>query len=374
LVLAKRDYYDVLEVPKGASKDEIKKAYRRLAIKYHPDRNPGNKESEERFKEATEAYEILANDGKRQAYDQFGFAGVEGMRGGSTDFSSVFRDFEDIFGDFSGIFDSFFGSSGRRGSGRNPARRGSDLRYDMEVSFIDAAFGRQSEVSFIRNEICQTCRGSGSETGGKKICGNCGGSGQVRRSSGFFSIATTCPVCNGGGEVIENPCRECGGGGLVRKKQTIKVTVPAGIDDGKRINIPEQGDSGISGGPSGNLYVYVHVRTHDYFEREGNDLYCMIPISVTQAALGAEIFVSTLDKKKMKVKIPSGTQNGKVLRLRNEGVPYLHDPSRRGDLYIKILVVVPTKLSSKAKELLKEFSGLNGENDSPKPVRLSEIP
>jgi molecular chaperone DnaJ len=374
--LAKRDYYEVLEVSKTASKDDIKKAYRKLAIKYHPDRNPGDKTAEEKFKEATEAYEVLADDKKRQAYDQFGFAGVEGMAGGAAhDFSSVFRDFEDIFGDFTGFFDSFFGGGTRTRKRRSTrGHRGADLRYDIKISFKDAVFGTKADISFVRNEACISCNGTGADKGSKKkLCPDCGGSGQVRRSSGFFSIATTCPTCNGEGEIIEKPCTVCNGKGLVKKSRKIKVTIPPGIENGRRIHIPEQGDGGLNGGPSGDLYVFVHVLPHKYFERNGNDVYCMIPVSITQAALGADIYVNTLDDKKVKVKIPAGTQNGKVLRLRNEGIPYLQYSDRKGDMYITIRVVVPKRLSHKEQNLLKELSQITGENESPEPVPLSEL-
>ena len=374
--MAKRDYYEVLDVPKGAVKEEIKKAYRKLAIKYHPDKTQGDKSSEEKFKEATEAYEVLSDEKKRQAYDQFGFAGVEGMGGGAAhDFSSVFKDFEDVFGDFGGIFDSFFGGgTSRKRASRTSVSRGADLRYNLDISFKDAVFGTKVEINYTRNVSCSHCGGSGTESGsGRKICPSCAGSGQVRRSSGFFSIASPCPTCNGEGYVIENPCKLCGGNGLAKKKQTIKVSIPAGIESGKRINIPGQGDAGANDGPNGDLYVYIGVKPHRYFERDGNDIYCVIPISVTQAALGSEIKVSTLDEKKVKVKIPMGTQNGKVLRLRSEGIPYLHNSSRRGDMYIKLIVIIPAKLSSRAKDLLRELAEIQGENGSPKPVPLSEL-
>ena len=374
--MSKRDYYEVLGVDKGAAKDEIKKAYRKLAIMYHPDKNSGNKEAEDKFKEATEAYEVLSDDSKRQAYDQFGFAGVDGMGAGAHDYSSVFRDFEDIFGDFSGIFDSFFGSSGGRGrSGRSQnIPRGADLRYNLDVSFKDAVFGTKVEIAFNKNSSCTTCNGSGAAPGsGRKTCSTCGGTGQVRRSSGFFSIASPCPTCRGEGFILENPCGGCGGSGVVRKKQKIKVTIPPGIETGKRISIPGQGDAGPNGGEPGDLYVFINVRAHEYFERSGEDLYCMIPISFTQAALGTSIYVNTLDDKKVKMKIPAGTQNGKVLRLRGEGVPYLHNNRKRGDMYIKIQVEVPVRLSLKQKQLLEELA-VNSENsENPKPVKLSSI-
>ncbi len=374
--LAKKDYYEVLGVSRDSTRDDIKKAYRRLAVQYHPDRNPGNKDAEEKFKEATEAYDILADDKKRQAYDQFGFSGVESMTGGGPqDFSSVFRDFEDIFGGFTGFFDSFFGGTRRRAGSRSSARRGADLRYDLEIAFEEAVFGAKREIGFSRNETCEACKGTGAAQGqGRRLCPSCGGSGQVRRSSGFFSIATTCPTCSGEGEVIENPCTHCGGRGLVTRSRKIKVSIPAGIEDGKRIGIPGQGDGGLNGGPAGDLYVYIHVRPHEYFQRDGNDLYCVVPISITQAALGAEILVSTLeDSRKVKVRIPPGTQNGRILKLKNEGVPLLHSPDRRGDLYLKVLVEVPTRLSGQAKALLKQLADLNGEEANPRPVKLSDL-
>jgi molecular chaperone DnaJ len=376
--LAKRDYYEVLGVARGASLDEIKKSYRKLAIQHHPDKNPGNKEAEEKFKEATEAYEILSDDKKRQTYDQFGFAGVEGMGGGSAhDYSSVFRDFEDIFGDFSGIFDSFFGGGGRRspgGGGRSSVQRGSDLRYDLEIQFKDAVYGTKSEIEYNRNAPCGICAGSGAETGsGKKTCPTCGGAGQVRRSSGFFSIASACPQCNGDGYIIDHPCKNCKGTGLVRKHQKIKVTIPPGMENGKRISISGQGDAGPNRGSNGDLYVIIHIRPHEYFERNGNDVYCVVPISIYQAALGADIFVVNLEDKKIRLKIPSGTQDGKMFRVKHEGIPFLNEPGRRGDLYIKIRVQVPSRLSGKAKSLLKELAEIEGEDAEPRPITLSEL-
>ncbi len=375
--MAKRDYYQVLGVAKGASKDEIKKAYRKLAIQHHPDRNPGSKDAEERFKEATEAYEVLADERKRTAYDQYGFAGVAGMGGPTPEgFSTIFRDFEDIFGDFSGFFDSFFGGGSRtRRSGRGGyGQRGSDLRYDLEVSFLDAAFGSKVDITYGRAEQCEACRGSGADKGsGRRLCPTCGGSGQVRRNSGFFSIASTCPTCGGEGEVIEHPCAECRGSGVAKRTRTVKVTIPAGIEDGKRLSLSGQGDAGPNGGAAGDLYVFIRVKPHPYFERDGSDIYCAVPVSITQATLGAEIVVPSLDEKSMRVTVPPGTQNGKMLRLRGEGLPELHNPSRRGDMYIKLIVKVPTKLSARAKELLKEFSSVSGEEKNPKPIPLSEL-
>ena len=369
--MAKRDYYEVLGLQKGATKDDIKKAYRKMAIQFHPDKNPGNKEAEEKFKEATEAYEILSDDQKRSAYDQFGFAGVEGMGGGQQGYSSAFRDFEDIFGDFSGIFDSFFGGGRRSSQSSGGVRQGANLRYDIEIPFEDAVFGTKVEIQYSHNETCAACHGTGAQGGsGKKVCPTCAGSGQVRRSQGFFSIASPCPTCGGEGFIIEHPCRECGGTGTQKKRQKIMVTIPAGIEDGKRVVIPHQGDAGPNGGPNGDLYVFIRVKPHDFFERDGLDLYCAVPVSITQAALGAELFVATLDGKKIKVKIPAGVQNGKMLRIREEGIP---SGARRGDLYIKLIIQIPTKLSKRGKELLEELSKTEGEIDTPKPIPLSEL-
>ncbi|MDR0909589.1 MAG: molecular chaperone DnaJ [Spirochaetaceae bacterium] len=377
----KRDYYEVLGLQKNASQDEIKKAYRKLAIQYHPDKNPGNKEAEEKFKEATEAYEVLGDDKKRQAYDQFGFAGVEGMGGGFN--AETFRGFEDIFGNFGGgmggfgsIFDQLFGGgggfsgfSGFGGGQQGGPRQGANLRYDVEIDFKDAVFGTKVEIQYTHNDSCPDCKGQGGT--GRKTCPTCGGSGQIRRSSGFFSMASPCNRCHGEGFVIDNPCKGCGGTGLVKKRQKIAVTIPAGVENGKRIRIPRQGDAGPVGGPPGDLFVFIRVRPHAYFERENDDLYCAIPISITQAALGADLIVTALDGKTIKVKTPAGMQSGKMLRIRGEGVPSAS--GRRGDLYIKLMVQVPERLSKKGKELLEELSRVEGENSSPKPIPLDKL-
>ncbi|MDR3171474.1 MAG: molecular chaperone DnaJ [Treponema sp.] len=372
--MAKRDYYEVLGVQKGASKDDIKKAYRKLAIQYHPDKNPGNKEAEEKFKEATEAYEILSDDQKKAAYDQFGFAGVEGMGGGQQDYSQVFRGFEDIFGDFSGIFDTFFGSGsgGRRSSGSGGgSRRGANLRYDIDIPFKDAIFGTKVEIQYSRNESCSVCKGTGAANGsGKKVCPTCAGSGQVRHSQGFFSMASTCPGCGGEGSIIEQPCKECGGSGTQKKRQKIMVTVPAGVENGKQVIIPRQGDAGPNGGLAGDLYVVIRVQPHEYFERQDMDVYCAVPISITQAALGSDIHVTSLEGKTIKVKIPAGSQSGKMLRIRDEGVP---SGGHRGNLYIKLMVQIPAKLSKEGRKLMEELARIEGEEDSPKPIPLAEL-
>jgi len=375
--VAKRDYYEVLGVHKESTKDDIKKAYRKLAIQHHPDKNPGDKASEEKFKEATEAYEVLGDDQKRQAYDQFGFAGVEGMGGGQPD-STMYRDFEDIFGgfgDFSSIFGSIFGNSGGGFAGNRQSdrpHRGSNLRYDIELPFEKAVYGTAVEIAYSKDDTCKTCGGSGSIDGsGRKVCGMCKGSGQVRRSSGFFSISQPCPTCGGEGSVIERPCRDCLGSGIAKKKQKIKVTIPPGVDDGKRVTIPGQGDVGPNAGAPGDLYVFIHVRSHDFFERHEQDLYCAVRIDMTTAALGGEVVISTLDAKKIKLSIPAGTQHGKLLRVKEEGVP--SSSGRKGDLYVKVLVQIPVRISRRGKELLEELRGAEGENTEPQAVKLSEV-
>jgi molecular chaperone DnaJ len=376
--VAKRDYYEVLGVQKDAQKDDIKRAYRKLAIQFHPDKNPGDKASEEKFKEATEAYEVLGDDSKRQAYDQFGFAGVEGMGGaGQHDYSTVFRDFDDIFGgfgDFSSIFGSIFGNQGGYGADRRSDRpqRGSNLRYDIELPFEKAIYGTTVEIAYSRDDTCKTCAGSGSVDGsGRKVCGTCRGSGQVRRSSGFFSISQPCPICQGQGSVIEKPCRDCEGSGISKKKQKIKVTIPPGVDDGKRVTIPGQGDVGPNGGAPGDLYVFIHVRAHDFFERHDQDLYCAARIDFITATLGGEVSVQTLDNKRVKLAIPAGTQHGKLLRVKEEGVP--SSSGRKGDLYVKILLQVPSRLSRRGKELLEEMRKTEGETLEPPSVKLSDV-
>lgn len=372
--MSKRDYYEVLGVDKSATGPEVKKAYRKLAIKFHPDKNEGDASAEAKFKEATEAYEVLSDDQKKQAYDQYGFAGVDGM-GGPGFNANAFHGFEDIFGGgFETIFDSFFGGGGqqRRGGGRQQ-QKGSDLRFDMRISFFDSVFGTKKEIKYRKDTPCDACGGSGAKPGsGKKTCGTCGGQGQVRRNSGFFSVAQACPSCGGEGQIIEDPCNSCHGRGIEEKAQKINVTIPAGISHGKRIRLGNQGDAAPKGGVPGDLYVYISVESHKSFERDGHDLYCAIPISFTQAALGSDIFVKTLDEKKIKLKVSPGTQSGKLLRIKGEGVFHLNT-TRRGDMYVKFIVEIPTKLSSKEKKILKDFSDLTGENDTPDPKSLHSL-
>jgi molecular chaperone DnaJ len=376
--MAKRDYYEVLGVQKSASKDEIKKGYRKLAIQYHPDKNPGNQEAEAKFKEATEAYEILSDDQKRQIYDQFGFEGLEGMGPDTSGYSHAFHDFSDLFDGtgFSSFFEDILGASmGGRGSRRNPSEpaRGASLRYDMEISFTDAVFGTKDEIQFQHHETCDRCHGTGGEDGAKrKVCPLCQGMGQIRHNSGFFSVQQPCPKCRGTGQIIENSCKACGGSGLQVKRKKILVTIPPGVDDGKRITIPGQGDAGENNGPSGDLIVLLHVSAHRCFERDGSDLYCAVPVSISQAALGADLFIVAIDGKKIKIKIPPGTPHGKMLRVKDAGVPVTGTP-RKGDMYIKILVSVPERLSERQRALLAEFARSEGATDSPEPVSLSSI-
>ena len=378
--MAKRDYYEVLGVGKTATLEEIKKAYRKLAIANHPDKNPGDKAAEERFKEATEAYDALGDEKKRKMYDQYGFAGVDGANGGTHDYSNVYRDFSDIFGGgfggggFEDIFSSFFGGGSRTQARSNQrgSEAGSSLRYDVDIEFKDAVFGTKIEVAYSHQVACEECHGSGSEGGsGTKICPTCNGSGQVRRNSGFFAIASTCPTCNGSGQVIESPCSSCHGVGLKRKQQKVKVTIPAGVDTGSRVVLRGMGDAGPNGGPAGDLYVYINVKPHKYFVRQDYDLYCQIPISITQASLGAEMQVPTIDGQSIKVNIPSGIQHGKMLRVRERGVTKLNSTDR-GDMYIKLMVQVPKRLGAKAKKLMQELSDALGEETSPNPVPFEE--
>ncbi len=367
---SKRDYYEVLEVDHNANQNDIKKAYRKLAIKYHPDKNPNNKEAEDKFKEATEAYEVLGDSTKRSQYDQFGHAGVSGTSGFP---SGGFSGFEDIFEGFEDLFEGFFGSRNRRGSSsHNKKRRGSDLRYDLEINFEDAAYGKETKIEIPRNELCSRCNGMGTKNGtSPTTCSVCGGSGQVTRSQGFFSFSSTCHNCNGNGVVITNPCQTCHGNGKVRKRRTIQIKIPAGVETGTKIKIAREGEGGTFGGDSGDLYIVIHVLAHEFFRREENNLYCEIPISMIQAALGTEIFVPTLNGKKIKLKIPPGIQNGSIFRLRGNGVPYLHGYGE-GDLHVKISVEIPKNLSQEERKLLEKFAELRGEEFEPQPKSLYE--
>jgi molecular chaperone DnaJ len=347
--LAKRDYYEVLSLNRGASADEVKKAYRKAALQFHPDKNPGNKESEELFKEATEAYQVLSDPERRAKYDKFGHAAFEQGAGfqGFGDFSG----FEDVFGD---IFSSFFGGTSQ---GRSSSRAGRDLRYDLAVEFEEAVFGCSKEIEFQRRSNCEDCSGSGATPGSKpEACKQCGGSGQVRMQQGFFTIARTCSICQGTGEFIANPCRGCDGSGLKAKSVKVQVKIPAGIDAGQRLKLRGEGDGGPLGGPAGDLYVLINIKEHPIFERDESEIICTMPISYPSAVLGADINVPTLDGS-VSMKIPSGTESGKIFRLRGKGVPIL-GTNRRGDQHVRIVVNVPKKVSERhrqALETLKEF-------------------
>ena len=375
----KRDYYEVLGIDKSADKETIKKAYRKLAVKYHPDRNPGDKEAEEKFKEATEAYEVLSDEQKRPIYDQYGFAGLDGMGGGSQGYSHAFHDFSDLFGNgaggfgdiFENLFGGGFGGSSRSSRARNNA--GASLRYDLEIDFKDAVYGCKTEVRFRHKELCHKCNGTGGEAGStRKTCPTCQGVGQIRRSAGFFSVQQTCPTCGGKGTVIDHPCSVCHGTGLESKDKVISINIPAGVDDGRRITIPHQGDASESGGETGDLIIVIHVRNDRYFERNENDLYCAVPISFSQAILGADITITTLDNRKATIKIPACTSNGKMLRIKNEGVPY-SGGTRKGDLYVKIIVQLPSHVSKQQVQLLQEYLKFENPTDSPSPIALSEL-
>jgi molecular chaperone DnaJ len=347
----KRDYYEVLGVGRTASEQEIKSAYRKLAMQYHPDRNPENAEAEEKFKEATEAYGVLADSSKRAQYDRFGHAGVNGGAGGFSGFDpAVFQDFSDIFGDLFGFGDIFGG-----GQRRTRVRRGADLREDLHLDFEQAVFGYQTSVNIRRHETCDVCRGSGAAPGrGPTTCSTCHGRGQVRYQQGFFAISRPCPTCQGTGTVITDPCAKCKGEGRVLRDKTVEVKVPAGVEDGTRIRYSEQGEAGVNGGPPGDLYVVLHVKDHAFFERQGKDLYCTVPVSFSQAALGAQIKVPTLEGEHA-LKVPEGTQTGQTFRLKGKGVPSLNGHGR-GDLYVEVKIQTPKKLTKKQRELLQQLN------------------
>jgi molecular chaperone DnaJ len=347
----KRDYYEVLGVGRTASEQEIKSAYRKLAMQYHPDRNPENAEAEEKFKEATEAYGVLADSSKRAQYDRFGHAGVNGGAGGFSGFDpAVFQDFSDIFGDLFGFGDIFGG-----GQRRTRVRRGADLREDLHPDFEQAVFGYQTSVNIRRHETCDVCRGSGAAPGrGPTTCSTCHGRGQVRYQQGFFAISRPCPTCQGTGTVITDPCAKCKGEGRVLRDKTVEVKVPAGVEDGTRIRYSEQGEAGVNGGPPGDLYVVLHVKDHAFFERQGKDLYCTVPVSFSQAALGAQIKVPTLEGEHA-LKVPEGTQTGQTFRLKGKGVPSLNGHGR-GDLYVEVKIQTPKKLTKKQRELLQQLN------------------
>ncbi len=346
----KRDYYDVLGVNRNADASGLKKAYRKLALRFHPDKNPGNREAEEKFKEAAEAYEVLRDSKKRQIYDQYGHQGLEG-----SGFSG-FGGFEDIFSSFGDIFEDFFGFGGGRRS-RSRVHRGADLRYDMQLGFMEAAFGTEKEIDVEKAEACAACEGTGTAPGtGVETCPQCGGSGQVGRSQGFFTVRTTCGHCRGQGQVIAAPCTTCHGRGKVLSRKKVSVRIPAGVDNGSRLRLTGEGETGAYGGPHGDLYVFIYVENHDFFKRDDTSVLCQIPISFVQAALGDTITIPTLDGE-TELGIPKGTQPGDVFRLQGEGIPSLRN-GHRGDQIIQVDVKTPTNLNKKQVALLKQFASL----------------
>jgi len=360
--MAKRDYYDVLGVQKNSSPEQIKAAYRKLAVKHHPDKNPGDKSSEEKFKEAGEAYHVLSDKERKQNYDNFGHAAFEngaGGRGGfgNFDFSSHFSDiFEDFFGDFGG-------GGGRRSKKSN--FRGSDLRYDLSITLEEAYTGKKQDIKFSTSEKCNTCSGSGSKPGHDVgSCSMCGGHGQVRSNQGFFTVQQTCPQCSGTGEEITNPCSSCGGQGKKQASKRLSVTIPKGVDDGTRIRLAGKGEAGSRGASNGDLYLFVNVYSHDLFKRSDENLFFEYPVSIADAALGTSLEIPTIDGGKAKIKIPAGTQSGKQFRLKGKGMPYMRG-SGNGDLYVQVNTEVPISLNKEQKELLEKFRKIENEKSNP---------
>lgn len=374
--MAKRDYYEVLGVERGTPDEEIKKVYRKLALKYHPDRNPGDKTAEEKFKELGEAYEVLSDPQKRAAYDQYGHAAFDPRAraggasawsgGGFGGFHDPFDIFREVFGAGStgSIFEEIFGGEGRRDP--SGAARGNDLRFDLEIGFEEAALGCEKEIPLTKNDVCESCRGSGAEHGsGTKTCGTCRGTGRVEQvMGGFMRVRQTCPRCEGSGRVIERPCRACRGAGRAEKTTKVSLRIPPGVDNGTRLRSAGNGESGLRGGPPGDLYVVLHVRPHDIFQRDGDDLLCEVPISFVQAALGAEIEVPTLNGS-AHIKIPAGTQNGTTFRIRGGGVRNVQGYGQ-GDLHVRVLVEVPSRLNGAQRAKLEEFAALCDSNVNPR--------
>lgn len=348
--MTKRDYYEILGVGKTASEEDLKKSYRKIAMQCHPDKNPGDRQAEERFKEAAEAYEVLSDRQKREIYDAYGHAGLS-----NTGFQG-FSGFEDVFSSFGDIFEDVFGFSRGRGRGRTrtAARAGADLRYDLKISFLDAAFGLTTAIDLEKLHSCQECEGTGSAPGtAPSTCPACNGRGQVVQSSGFFTISSTCPHCNGYGKVIANPCSACRGTGKQKQRKTVELKIPAGVETGSRMRLRGEGEAGDQGGPNGDLYVFLQVEDHEFFVRQEDDIVCSVPISFVQASLGATIEVPTL-KETEKIKIPCGTQTGQIFRLKGKGIPHLQGYGR-GDQIIEVFVRIPTQLTRKQEDLLREF-------------------
>lgn len=363
--MAKRDYYEVLGASKGASAEDLKKAYRTKAKELHPDRNSDNPNAEAQFKEINEAYDVLKDADKKAAYDRYGHAAFEGgmggggqrgYGGGAGDFSSAFSDvFEDLFGDFMG--------GGRGGGGRSRAQRGSDLRYNMRVTLEDSFKGVQKTINVPTSVACDTCHGTGAEGGAEPVsCPTCSGMGKVRAQQGFFTVERTCPTCAGAGQIVKNPCKSCGGAGRVERERSLSVNIPAGVETGTRIRLAGEGEAGMRGGPSGDLYIFIEVKDHPIFQRDGVHLFCRVPISIATAALGGEVEVPTIDGGKSRVKVPAGSQTGKQMRLRAKGMPALRGGGS-GDMLIELAVETPVNLTSRQKEILREFDTLSEENN-----------
>ena len=364
--MAKRDYYETLGVSKGASAEELKKAYRQKAKELHPDRNSDNPQAEAQFKEVKEAYDVLKDADKKAAYDRYGHAAFEGGMGGGGggprggfaqgDFASAFSDvFEDLFGDF-------MGGRGGGGGGRSRAQRGSDLRYNLRVSLEEAFAGVQKTISVPTSVSCDTCHGTGAEGGAEPVtCPTCSGMGKVRAQQGFFTVERTCPTCGGAGQIVKNPCKSCGGAGRVERERSLSVNIPAGVETGTRIRLAGEGEAGLRGGPTGDLYIFIEVKDHPIFQRDGVTLFCRVPISFTTAALGGEVEVPTIDGGRSRVRVPAGSQTGKQMRLRSKGMPALRGGGV-GDMLIEMAVETPVNLSARQKELLREFEALSEEN------------
>jgi molecular chaperone DnaJ len=362
--MSKRDYYEILGISKNASADEIKKSYRKLAMQYHPDRNPNNKEAEAKFKEATEAYEVLKDDQKRSAYNQFGHDAFQAQSGGRGNQSDGF-DFNDIFSNFSDIFGDFGG--GRQSKKRSAAQRGSDIRYNLEISLEEAFRGIVEKISFAILSSCETCLGCGAQNGEKPSeCGTCKGSGKIRAQQGFFIVERTCTSCAGTGQVIKNPCKTCRGEGRVNKEKTLSVKIPAGIEEGNRIRLTGEGEAGARGGTAGDLYVYVSIRKHQFFVRNGDDVHFEMPIKFTLAALGGSVEIPIIDGTKAKLQIPEGAQNNDQFRLKSKGMSVVNSGGRRGDMYVKINIETPVKLSTEERELLQKLDQLLQNKANPK--------